>query len=294
MRLRRHRQPPTGRPGRAAGRQVAWRPSPGGLVAALEPVLRQAPRRLGGLDGLGGGGPAAVRGRGHAPRRRAAVVPGDRRVLRGHVERDAVAALPRRHRDAPLPPALVGHLPRRQPALRRRRRHDGCDRCDRLGAGLPAAARAAAAARRPAGPADRLLQPHPVPARTSCSPSCPGDARCSTACSAPTSSASSGRPTPTTSCGPAGGRGWSPGGARSARPASAASGRCGPRRSRSPWTPTASARSPGGRRSSRGLAASAPTWGTRSWCCWGWTGSTTPRGSCTGCRRCRSCTPTSC
>ena len=33
---------------------VTWSPSPGGLVAALEPVMRRQRRRLDRVDGLGG------------------------------------------------------------------------------------------------------------------------------------------------------------------------------------------------------------------------------------------------
>ncbi len=47
---------------------------------------------------------------------------GGRALLRGHVQRDALAALPRRHRRAGLPPHLVGRLRRGQPPVRRRRR----------------------------------------------------------------------------------------------------------------------------------------------------------------------------
>ena len=40
---------------------------------------------------------------------------------------------------------------------------------------------------------------------------------------------------------------------------------------------------PAGRRRQAVRARSARRWASRAWCCWAWTGSTTPRASCTGC-----------
>ena len=69
---------------------------------------------------------------------------------------------------------------------------------DRLGAGLPAAARAADAARAAARPHDRLLPPHPVPGIRHLLAAAVAP-QIIEACSAPTSSASSGWRTPATS-----------------------------------------------------------------------------------------------
>ena len=90
--------------------------------------------------------------------------PGDRGVLRGLLQRHAVAALPRRRRQAGVPPRVVGLLRHGQPALRRAGRRARRRGRDGLGARLPAAAGAGDAARAAARPADRLLPAHPVPA----------------------------------------------------------------------------------------------------------------------------------
>ena len=103
-----------------------------------------------------------------------------------------------------LPPGLVGDLPGRQPALRRgRRRGRGAGR-DRLGARLPAAARArrwsascgptCASAGSTTSPSRRVELFAQLPWRRGI---------CSRGCSAPTSWASSGSPTPRTSSAPA-------------------------------------------------------------------------------------------
>ena len=94
---------------------------------------------------------------------------------------------------------------RRQPAVRRGRRRGGRRGRHGLGAGLPAAARAGDGARAAARRADRLVQPHPLPAGRAVRPAALARARCSRASSAPTSSASSARPTPRTSSAPAAG-----------------------------------------------------------------------------------------
>ncbi|QDP77325.1 trehalose-phosphatase [Cellulosimicrobium cellulans] len=108
-------------------------------------------------------GERAVRRRRDAPRARDALGRRDRAVLRGLLERHALAALPRRHLAAHVPPHVVGRVPPRQPALRRRRRRAGGAGRRRLGARLPAPARAADDPRPAPGRADRVLQPHPVP-----------------------------------------------------------------------------------------------------------------------------------
>ena len=141
-----------------------WQRSPGGLVTALEPFVAGRGRRLGGLVGLGRRGPGAVRVRRHVADPGAADRGRGRPLLRGHVQRLAVAALPRRRREAGVPPALVGHLRAGQQALRRARRGGRRRGRDRLGARLPAAAGPGAAAPAAARPDDRLLPAHPLPA----------------------------------------------------------------------------------------------------------------------------------
>ena len=49
---------------------------------------------------------------------------------------------------------------------------------------------------------------------------------------------------------------------------------------------------PAGRRQQAGQRRSGRRWASRAWCCWAWTGSTTPRASCTGCGPTASCWPT--
>ncbi len=146
-----------------------WKRSPGGLVTALEPLLR---RRRGAWVGW----PGVRRGMGDLDEEPIVQEDLELRPVRlsaddvaeyyeGFLQRHAVAAVPRRHRQADLPPRVVGPLRRGEPALRRshvagrRRGRDG------LGAGLPAAAGAQDAARAAARPDHRLLPPHPVPAR---------------------------------------------------------------------------------------------------------------------------------
>ena len=105
------------------------------------------------------------------------------RLLRGVLQRDPVAAVPRRHRPAGVPPPLVGGVRGGQPVLRGRGGRRGGARRDGLGARLPAAAGAADAARAARRPPHRLLQPHPVPrlrdlrAASVATPGGPGPAR---------------------------------------------------------------------------------------------------------------------
>ncbi len=171
---------------------VAWRPSPGGLVTAIAPVMRE---NDGAWIGWSGGlddhlDPFVEDGISLVP------VPlsggGGRGVLRGVLQRHPVAALPRRRGQARVPPRVVGRLRAGQPAFRREGGGGGRRRRDGVGARLPDAAGPGDAARAAARPADRLLPAHPLPARRAVLRSCRGAASSSRACSAPTWSASSG------------------------------------------------------------------------------------------------------
>jgi hypothetical protein len=107
--------------------------------------------------------PRALRGRRAEPDPDDDERRGGREPLRGLLQRDPVAAVPRRGREAGVPPGVVGRLHRRQPPVRRaggRSRRRGRHR---VGARLPDAAGPRDAARAAAGPADRLLPAHPVP-----------------------------------------------------------------------------------------------------------------------------------
>ena len=143
---------------------TTWKRSPGGLVTALEPLLRKHRGAWIGWPGVADGPEEPI-------------VEDDlqlypvrlsdddvRRVLRGLLQRHAVAALPRRHRQADLPPRVVGPLRRRQPALRRGHLAGGRRGRDGVGAGLPAAAGPEDAADAAPRSDDRLLPAHPVPA----------------------------------------------------------------------------------------------------------------------------------
>ena len=141
-----------------------WKRSPGGLVTALEPLLR---RRKGAWIGWPGipdsdedpiveDGSEALPGTAVGRRR------GD--VLRGLLERHVVAALPRRHRQADLPPRVVGELRRCEPALRRGHLAGRRAGRDGVGAGLSAAAGAEDAADAAARSHHRILSAHSVSA----------------------------------------------------------------------------------------------------------------------------------
>ena len=240
-------------------------------------------RRLGGVGGHARRPPGALRRRGRALRAGRAVGPGGGGLLRGVLQRHAVAALPRRHRRARLPPQLVGGLRAASTSASRRPRpsrpSEGAtvwvqDYQLQL---VPRMLRAA-----PPGPARSGSSTTSPSRRSRSSRSCRGARRSSTACSGRTSSASSAPRTPTTSPGPAG----APRTCRRARAGSASTGRaaarCGRRRSPSPSTSTPWTGSPSARTSRRGRRRSAATWATPSTCCSGWTAWTTPRGSCTG------------
>ena len=141
-----------------------WRPSPGGLVTAFEPVMRSHEGAWVGWQRRPRRGAGALRQRRPAAGPGRAVVGGGRALLRGVLQRHPLAALPRRDRAPGVPPRVVGHLRRRQPALRRPDRPGRGPGCRGLGAGLPAPARPADAAEAAARPADRLLPAHPLPA----------------------------------------------------------------------------------------------------------------------------------
>ena len=128
------------------------------------------------------------------------------RLLRGLLQRDAVAAVSRRHRPARVPPPVVGRLRAGQPPLRARRpprrrrpaRPSGCTITSSSWCRGWCASCAATSAS-----ASSITSRSPA---TRSSPSCPGAGRSSRACSARTCSAFSARATPPTSCGRAAGR----------------------------------------------------------------------------------------
>ena len=173
---------------------------------------------------------------------------------------------------------------RGQPPLRAGRGRTGGAGRDRLGARLPAPAGPADAARAARRRPDRLLQPHPVPRLRDLRPASVAAAGGGGPARRRPARASSAGPTPPTSCAPAAGpSAWSPRGPPCGSKNPAARGRSTPPRSRSRSTPRAWPRSPGGTRSASGPRKSGRRWASRAWCCWAWTGSTTPRASCTGC-----------
>ena len=129
------------------------------------------------------------RGRSHAVSG-AAVRRGRGEVLRGVLQRHAVAALPRRHRQADLPPRVVGQLRRREPALRRGDLAGGRRGRDGMGAGLSAAAGAEDAADAAARSHHRILSAHSVSAGRAVHADAVADRDHRRVCSAPTWSAS--------------------------------------------------------------------------------------------------------
>ena len=98
-----------------------WKRSPGGLVTALEPMLRSREGAWVGWPGLADADvePLVEDGLQLHPVRLSAA--GGRGLLRGLLQRHPVAALPRRRRPAGVPPALVAGLRAGQPAVRRGR-----------------------------------------------------------------------------------------------------------------------------------------------------------------------------
>ncbi len=144
--------------------EVEWRRSPGGLVTAMESVMRSQPGAWVGWAGdTGEEASEPFDEDGIHLRPGAAVGRRGARLLRGLLQRHAVADLPRRHRAGLLPPRLVVELPDRQPALRRGRRRGGGRGRPRVGAGLPAPARAGPRAQAAPRRAHRVVQPHPLP-----------------------------------------------------------------------------------------------------------------------------------
>ena len=148
-----------------------WRPSPGGLVTAFEPVMRSH-------EGAWVGWPGAPDEELEPfDQRRAAAGPGARcrrTEVEDYYEGFSNATLWPLYHDVIAPPefhrewwdAYVAG----QPALRRPDRRDRRPGCRGLGAGLPAPARAADAAEAAARPADRVLPAHPVPAHRALRP----------------------------------------------------------------------------------------------------------------------------
>ncbi len=141
---------------------AAWKQSPGGLVTALEPVMRGADGAWVGWIGQPGGDLDPFT---HDGIRIVPVALSDYEIENYYegfsndtiwpLYHDVIAP-PRYHRE------WWEQLRRRKPAVcrcdgrhRRARRH-------RVGAGLPAATRAPHAAAGPTRPCDRVLQPHPV------------------------------------------------------------------------------------------------------------------------------------
>ena len=171
---------------------IEWSRSPGGLVSALHPVLRD---RHGTWIGWSGGidsTPFVPDADGIRMRPGAAVRSRTiEHYYEGFSNSHPLAALPRRGRAAGLPPALVGGVrsgstagsPRPTAEYRRARR-------DGVGARLPPAAGAGDAARAAPGPAHRLLPAHPVPAGRAVHAAAPPGRAAARACSAPTWSAS--------------------------------------------------------------------------------------------------------
>ena len=139
-----------------------WKRSPGGLVTALEPLLRRRKGAWIGWPGIPDSDEEPIveddlQLLPGAPVRRRR---GD--VLRGLLQRRVVAALPRRHRQADLPPRVVGQLRRRESALRRSHVAGGRRGRDGVGAGLSAAAGAEDAADAAARSHHRILSAHSV------------------------------------------------------------------------------------------------------------------------------------
>ena len=200
-RPRRRRQPAAGRPcGRRRGqRHVAPLPRRPGLRA--DAGDEGQPGCLAGLARRHRRGPGALRG-GRHPAGADRDEPGrDRELLRGLLQRHAVAAVPRPGRQAVVPPGVVGRLRARQPAVRRAGGRGGREGRHGVGAGLPAPAGAADAARPAARPAGSASTCTSRSRPRSCSSSCRGAGRSSRACSAPTWSASSSPAAPRTSSG---------------------------------------------------------------------------------------------
>ncbi len=110
------------------------RQAPGGLVTALAPILSRREGAWIGWPGSAGRHPRADHDRRVEPAPGDPVQRGRRPLLRGFLQRDTLAALPRRRRRIAVPSGLVGVLPdgerhdspRRPPTWPRRARPSGC------------------------------------------------------------------------------------------------------------------------------------------------------------------------
>ena len=142
---------------------TAWRRSPGGLVTALEPVMRKTGGAWVGWTGGSGEPPEPFD---EAGMRLVAVGLSDEEI-RDYYEGFSNGTLWPLYHDVIVAPSFHRAWWEAYVAVNRRfargRRRAGRRRGGGLGAGLPAATGAGHAARAAAGPADRLLQPHPVP-----------------------------------------------------------------------------------------------------------------------------------
>ena len=172
LRPGRRRQPAARRPGRRrTTARSTWRRSPGGLVTAMESVMRGRDGAWVGWAGEAGRGAGAVRRGRHAPAPGAALRATRSRDYYEGFSNDTLWPI---YHDVIVPATFHrdwwttyrdGQPPLRRGGRRGRRRGR-----DRLGARLPAAARAGDAARAAPGRADRLVQPHPLPARRALRP----------------------------------------------------------------------------------------------------------------------------
>ena len=166
VRPRRRREPPARRPAWSTTTATSqWRQSPGGLVTAMESVMPGQRRRLGRLVRRRRRGARAVRRGRHAP---AARGPRRRRRSRTTTRASATTRCGRSTTTSSCRPRSTAHwCAAYQPVNRRFAEavaEVAAPGADRLGARLPAPARAGDAARAAARRADRLVQPHPVPA----------------------------------------------------------------------------------------------------------------------------------
>ena len=143
--------------------KTEWQQSPGGLVTALEPVMREAGGAWIGWSGDAGPAPGAF----EADGLHLVGLSLSETEVRHFYEGFCNATLWPLYHDVIAPPAVpppvVGGVRGRQPALRAGRGGTGGAGGDRVGARLPASAGPADAARAARRRPDRLLQPHPVP-----------------------------------------------------------------------------------------------------------------------------------
>ena len=154
-------------------RRRQWRRSPGGLVTALHPVLAEHRGTWVGWAGGTGEAPGAVRARRHPPAPGAAQRRGAGALLRGPVQRDAsgrsTTTRSRRRSSSGAGARRTARSTARFAEAAGRGRRPGRHR---LGAGLPAAARAGDAARAAARPARSASSCTSRSRRSSCSCSC--------------------------------------------------------------------------------------------------------------------------